>query len=197
MPRGWPETPRADRLLDGALAGPGEDDLRGRMLHLRGHTEYAAGHVRRAADLLTAAAALLTRGDPDAAADALAHAALARWWSADPDGMTAVAGRLRALAAAHPHLTPQTDFYTGLAAMFTGHTGEGAALVERALAAVPLSGRGATDDPRSIQGLAGLGWLGRTREGQRCRNPADAGAPRPGRTWHAAATAADDRLPGS
>ena len=72
---------RAERLLDEALASTNQDDLRGRVLHLRGHTEYAAGHVRRAADLLAAAAALLERDAPDAAADALAHAALARWWN--------------------------------------------------------------------------------------------------------------------
>ena len=60
---------RAERLLDEALVSTNQDDLRGRVLHLRGHTEYAAGHVRRAADLLAAAAALLERDAPDAAAD--------------------------------------------------------------------------------------------------------------------------------
>jgi DNA-binding CsgD family transcriptional regulator len=159
------DTGRAERLLDEALADADQDELRSRVLHLRGHTEYAVGHARRAAELLVAAAASLAPDDPDAAADALAHAALARWWNADPDGMTAVAGRLRALAAAHPHLMPSADFYAGLAAMFAGDAGEGAALVERALTAVPPAGQSARDDPRSVQRLAGLGWLGRTSEG--------------------------------
>ena len=156
---------RAERLLDEALAGTNQDDLRGRVLHLRGHTEYAAGHVRRASDLLAAAAALLERDAPDAAADALAHAALARWWNTDTNGIYAAAGHLRALAAAHPHLGSYADFFTGLAAMFTGHNREGAALIQRVLAAEPPNGPGASDGPRSVQRLAGLGWLGRCDEG--------------------------------
>ena len=156
---------RAERLLDEALAGTNQDDLRGRVLHLRGHTEYAAGHVRRACDLFASAAALLERDAPDAAADALAHATLARWWNADPDGMSAAAGQLRALAKAHPHLVSHADFFTGLTAMFTGHNREGAALIERVLAAEPPDGPGASDGPRSVQRLAGLGWLGRCGEG--------------------------------
>ena len=139
---------RAERLLDEALASTNQDDLRGRVLHLRGHTEYAAGHVRRAADLLAAAAALLERDAPDAAADALAHAALARWWNTDADGMSAAAGHLRALAAAHPRLGSYADFFTGLVAMFTGHNREGAALIECVLAAEPPKGPGASDGPR-------------------------------------------------
>ena len=157
---------RAERLLDEALASTNQDDLRGRVLHLRGHTEYAAGHVRRAADLLAAAAALLERDAPDAAADALAHAALARWWNTDADGMSAAAGHLRALAAAHPRLGSYADFFTGLVAMFTGHNREGAALIECVLAAEPPNGPGASDGPRSVQRLAGLGWLGRCVEGR-------------------------------
>ena len=156
---------RAEQLLDQALASTNQDDVRGRVLHLRGHTEYAAGHVRRAAELLIAAAALLKRDAPDAAADALAHAALARWWNADPDGMSAAAGQLRALAAAHPHLGPSADFFAGLAAMFTGQNREGAALIQRVLTAEPPDGAGASDGPRSVQRLAGLGWLGRFGEG--------------------------------
>ena len=156
---------RAEQLLDTALASAGQDDVRGRVLHLRGHTEYAAGHVQRAADLLAAAAVLLEHDDPGAAADALAHAALACWWNADPDGMSTAAGQLRALAAAHPHLGSPADFFAGLAAMFTGHNREGAALIQRALAAEPPTGPGASDGPRSVQRLAGLGWLGRFGEG--------------------------------
>ena len=156
---------RAERLLDEALAGTDQDDLRGRVLHLRGHTEYAAGHVRRACDLFASAAALLERDAPDAAADALAHATLARWWNADPDGMSAAAGQLRALAKAHPQLASHADFFTGLTAMFTGHNREGAALIESVLAAEPPDGPGASDGPRSVQRLAGLGWLGRCGEG--------------------------------
>ena len=156
---------RADRLLDAALANAIEDDLRGRVLHLRGHTEYAAGHARRAADLLTAAAALLERDAPDAAADALANVALAHWWNSDPDGMSAAAAQLRALAAAHPHLGLYADFFTGLAAMFAGHNREGAALIQHVLAADPPDAPGDSDGPRSVQRLAGLGWLGRCSEG--------------------------------
>jgi DNA-binding CsgD family transcriptional regulator len=156
---------RAERLLDEALANASQDDLRGRVLHLRGHTEYAAGHAGRASELLTTAAALLERDAPDAAADALAHAALARWWNTDPSGMSAAAERLRALAAAHPHLGSTADFYTGLATMFTGHNGEGAALIQRVLAAEPPNGAGDSDGPRSVQRLAGLGWIGGFGEG--------------------------------
>jgi DNA-binding CsgD family transcriptional regulator len=156
---------RAERLLDEALASTKQDDLRGRVLHLRGHTEYAAGHARRAADLLAAAAALLERDAPDAAADALAHAALACWWNTDADGMSVVARRLRALAATHPYLGSTADFFAGLAAMFTGENREGAALIQRVLAAEPPNDPAASDGPRSVQRLAGLGWLGRCSEG--------------------------------
>jgi DNA-binding CsgD family transcriptional regulator len=155
----------AEQLLDKALASTNQDDLRGRVLHLRGHTEYAAGHVRRASDLFAAAAALLEPGDPESAADALAHAALARWWNTDPDGMSAAAEELRAQAAGHPHLQSSADFFTGLAAMFTGHNREGATLIQRVIAAEPPNGQDALDGPRSVQRLAGLGWLGRCDEG--------------------------------
>jgi DNA-binding CsgD family transcriptional regulator len=156
---------RAERLLDEALASASRDDLRGRVLHLRGHTEYAAGHVRRASDLLVAAAALLEHDDPESAADALAHAALARWWNTDPDGMSAAAAELRVLAVAHPHLQLFAEFFTGLAAMFTGHNREGAALIERVIAAEPPNGQDRSGGPRGVQRLAGLGWLGRCGEG--------------------------------
>jgi DNA-binding CsgD family transcriptional regulator len=156
---------RSERLLDETLVGADLDDLRGRVLHLRGHTEYATGDAGSAADLFVAAAGSLAPDDPDAAAEALAHAALARWWNADPDGMTAAAARLRTLAAAHPHLLPSADIFAGLAAMFAGRAGEGAALVQRAVAAVPPSGQSAAGDPRSVQMLVGLGWLGRAGEG--------------------------------
>jgi hypothetical protein len=156
---------RAEWLLEEALASANQDHLRGRVLHLRGHTEYAAGHVRRAADLLAAAAALLERDDPVSAGDALAHAALARWWNTDPEGMSAAAEDLRALAAGHPHLQSSAEFFTGLAAMFTGHNREGAALIQRVIAAEPPDGQDDSDGPRSVQRLAGLGWLGRCGEG--------------------------------
>ena len=156
---------RAERLLDEALGSASQDDLRGRVLHLRGHTEYTVGRADRAAELFSAAATLLEPHDPGAAADALAQAALAHWWHADPDGMTAAVSRLRALAAVHAHLASYAAFYAGLAAMFTGQASEGAALIERVLAAEPLSGAGAWQDPRSVQRLAGLGWLGRGSEG--------------------------------
>jgi DNA-binding CsgD family transcriptional regulator len=156
---------RSGRLLDEALADAGPDDLRGRVLGLRGHIEYAAGDAGHAADLFAAAAALLAGQDPDAAAEALAQAALARWWNSDPDGLTAAAAQLRALAAGHRHLMPSADLFAGLAAMFTGRASEGAPLVERAVAAAPPNGQGAAGDPRSVQMLVGLGWLGRPGEG--------------------------------
>jgi DNA-binding CsgD family transcriptional regulator len=156
---------RAERLLDEALASTNQDDLRGRVLHLRGHTEYAVGHVRRASDLLAAAAALLKRDHPESAADAWTHAALARWWYSDPDSVSAAVEELRALAAAHPHLQPHADFFAGLAAMFTGHNREGAALIQHVIAVEPPNGQDAPDGPRSVQRLAGLGWLGRCGEG--------------------------------
>jgi DNA-binding CsgD family transcriptional regulator len=156
---------RAERLLDAALANADQDDLRGRVLHLRGQTEFAAGHTQRAAEMLTAAAVLLEHDAPDAAADALANAAFAHWWGTDPDGMSAAAAHLRALAAAHPHLGSYADFFTGLAAMFRGHNRQGAALIQRVLAAEPPAAPDDSDSPRSVQKLAGLGWLGRCSEG--------------------------------
>lgn len=159
------DTTRADRLLEEALPNAHQDNLRGRLLHLRGHTEYAAGHARRASDLLAAAAPLLGPHAPDAAADALANAVLARWWGADPDGMSVAAGHLRALAAAHPHLGSYADFFTGLTAVFAGNNREGTALIERVLAAEPPDEAAASDSPRNVLRLAGLGWLGRCGEG--------------------------------
>jgi DNA-binding CsgD family transcriptional regulator len=156
---------RAERLLDEALGGTSHDELRGRVLYLRGHTEYAVGRAERAAELFSAAATLLEPHDPGAAADALAQATIACWWHADPEGMTAAAGRLRALAAVHDQLASHADFYAGLAAMFTGQASEGAALIERALAAEQVRRAGASQDPRSVQRLAGLGWLARGGEG--------------------------------
>jgi DNA-binding CsgD family transcriptional regulator len=154
---------RAERLLDEALAGADRDDLRGRVLRLRGETEYWVGDCRRAADLLSDAAALLSCDDPRAAAGALAQAVLARWWNLDSDGMTVAAAQLRALAAKHPRLRSLADFFTGLVAMFTGHAGEGAALIERTMAAQPPGG---ADDPRSAAlRLVGLALLGRFGEG--------------------------------
>lgn len=156
---------RSGRLLDEALTIAGQDDVRGRVLHLRGHTEFAAGDSGHAADLFAAAAGLLAGCDPDAAAEAFAQAALARWWNCDPHGLTAAAAELRALAAAHPHLMPSAYLFAGLAAMFTGQAGDGTLLIERAVAAAPPSGHGADSDPRSVQMLVGLGWLGRPGEG--------------------------------
>jgi DNA-binding CsgD family transcriptional regulator len=156
---------RAARLLDEALVLCREPEPRGRMLRLRAHTEYATGDVRQAADWHTEAAGLLEATRVDLAAQSLAEAALARWWSSDPPGMLAAADRLQALAGSHPELSDHADFYRGLALSFSGRTAEGTELLERSLQAHRARGGGA-DDPRSLWAMIAPGWLGRPREGR-------------------------------
>lgn len=156
---------RAARLLDEALECPGDEQLRGRMLFLRGYSEYAGGRVGPAGDLLRRAAAALWATDPEAAARALGEAVLASWWAGDVSQMLVDAERLGELASEHPRVGPYARFAAGTALMFSGRGGDGASLIEGALAEQQAVRPEATD-PRDIWVVAGLGWLGRTAEGR-------------------------------
>lgn len=163
------DSARAARLLDEALSGCVDPDLRGQMLYLRGYTEYSAGDVGRSAQWLLEAADLLEGTNPELAAQSLADAALANWWSGDSPGMLAAAERLGALAAAHPDAAPDADFCSGQALIFSGQSAQGAPLLERALATYRAHGT-RSDDPRSIWAVIAPGWLGRPREGRALAN---------------------------
>lgn len=157
---------RAARLLDEALSGCQDVDLRGRMLRLRAYAEFSTGDVRRAAEWHSEAADLLQTANPELAARSLAEAVLARWWSGDAPGMLGAAEQLRALASSHPQLSPDADFYGGLALGFAGRYAEGVPLLQKALEAHQARGSG-LDDPRSLWAVVAPGWLGRPSEGRR------------------------------
>lgn len=157
---------RAIRLLNEALAGSSADQvLHGQMLFLRGYTEYATGDLLNAADLLHRAAGLLWSAEPEAAAQALGEAVLASWWAGEASQMRTDAELLESLAAAHPRVATYARFAAGTALMFAGHSGQGTAFIEQALAD-HHDARAESADPRDIWVVAGLGWLGRTAEGR-------------------------------
>ncbi len=158
------DAPRAERLLEEAWADAGTDNLRGQILALRGHSEYGAGDSRRCADILMSAADLLSASDPRRAAEGLVRAAVARWWTNDAEGMTAVAAKVRELAVLDPRsLATAADYVEGMAATYRGEPEQGTPLLERAAAAMAVDSH---NWQHIVQEQAALGWLGRTTEGR-------------------------------
>ena len=156
---------RAEGLLDEALASANQDDLRGRVLHLarpyRGIRPAMFGAPLTCSPPQRRCSSATTRSPPPTP-----------WLIPHlPAGgtpiLTACLPPPRAACAGCGASAPSSyaEFFTGLAAMFTGHNREGAALIQRVIAAEPPNRQDASGGPRGVQRLAGLGWLGRCGEG--------------------------------
>ena len=114
---------------------------------------------------------------------ALVRAAVARWKTNDPEGMTAVAAKLRELALLDSSLATAADYVEGLAATYRGEPEQGTALLERAAAAMAVDSH---NWPHIVQKQAALGWLGRTTEGHAVGERRGARTPLRRRPRHAA-----------
>ena len=153
-------------LLEEALGGCDEPELRARMLHLRGHIEHLAGRVMAAYEILVGAAELVGGTDPEAAVAMLADAVEACVFGGAPAEALRTAERARTLAPEDGSLADYlAEFALGEALFLSGRAGEGAPRLERALTIAEANPVVASNARHLVFASISTLWLERPRVG--------------------------------
>jgi DNA-binding CsgD family transcriptional regulator len=155
-------------LLDQALAGAQEPDLRANMLHLVGHIQHFTGPSMPAHDLLLDAAKLVEEINPANAAAILTDAFEAALYAGEARAALAAARRARELAPTdHVEANYLAELNLAEALFMNGLADEGAPMFEHAFELFQASEELQSSPRLTTRAAIALCWLERCEEGHK------------------------------